>query len=86
MPIGTNLADSGAAKESKRVAVVSGAGSGIGASTALRLAMNGYDLALIGRRETKLMATRNCINPGPDTVCSIHVADLTDADAVHAAA
>jgi 3-oxoacyl-[acyl-carrier protein] reductase len=69
-----------------RVAVVSGAGSGIGASIASRLAMKGYSLALIGRRRANLMATRTAVDMAPETTCSIHAADLTAPDAVNTAA
>jgi 3-oxoacyl-[acyl-carrier protein] reductase len=70
----------------KRVAVVSGAGSGIGASIALRLAKNGYSLALIGRRESRLRATRNGVAGTGRRTCTVHVADLTVPDAIDAAA
>lgn len=42
---------------SRGVAVVSGAGSGLGREIALELARRGYDLALLGRRQTPLEET-----------------------------
>ena len=45
------------AAESKGVAVVSGAGSGLGREIALELARRGYDLALLGRRQAPLEET-----------------------------
>lgn len=42
---------------SRRVAVVSGGGSGLGREIALELARRGYDLALLGRREEPLAET-----------------------------
>jgi 3-oxoacyl-[acyl-carrier protein] reductase len=45
------------ASESKGVAVVSGAGSGLGREIALELARRGYDLALLGRRQAPLDET-----------------------------
>lgn len=40
-----------------RVAVVTGAGSGVGRATAIRLAKNGWRVALVGRREAALNET-----------------------------
>ena len=41
----------------KRVALVTGAGSGIGKSAALALLKNGYHVALVGRRKDMLEKT-----------------------------
>ncbi len=43
------------------VAIITGAGSGIGAATALRVGRLGYRLALVGRTESKLAHTRQMI-------------------------
>jgi 3-oxoacyl-[acyl-carrier protein] reductase len=64
MPTGTKLTDPGVAKEIKRVAVVSGAGSGIGASIALRLAMNGWLGIYDGRRARTVGDDGQPIAPG----------------------
>ena len=65
------------------VAVVTGAGSGIGRATALRLAADGHRVTLAGRRRPALQETAELIG-GPDTL--VTVCDVTDADAVRAMA
>ncbi len=47
---------------STKVAVVSGAGSGLGREIALELARRGYILALLGRRQTPLQETLDLAN------------------------
>lgn len=47
--------------ESVKVAVITGAGSGIGRAAAHRLASDGFRVALIGRDESKLSETANAI-------------------------
>lgn len=62
----------------KRI-LVTGASSGIGQETAIRLAAHGASLIIMGRDEGRLAATADRLAPGD------HVAragDLTDADAV----
>jgi len=63
------------------VAVVTGAGSGIGRATARRLAADGYRLTLAGRRESALEETASLLS-GPRPV--VAVCDVTDAEAVAA--
>src|SRR5699024_9289036 len=45
-----------------KIAIVTGASSGIGEAVSLRLAKEGYHVALIARREVKLQAVANKIN------------------------
>jgi meso-butanediol dehydrogenase/(S,S)-butanediol dehydrogenase/diacetyl reductase len=44
---------------SSKVAIVTGAGSGIGAATAKRFAKEGYKVVLNGRTESKLQTVAN---------------------------
>lgn len=61
------------------VAVVTGAGSGIGRATACRLAADGYRLTLAGRREAALEETAALLSGARSIVT---VCDVTDATAV----
>ncbi len=47
---------------SRQIAIVTGAGSGIGRATAIALANDGYHVALIGRTEERLAQTLAAIN------------------------
>lgn len=64
-----------------KVAVVTGAGSGIGAATVRELAAAGYRVALAGRRADRLGAVAE--EAGADRTLAVP-ADVTDADAVDA--
>jgi meso-butanediol dehydrogenase / (S,S)-butanediol dehydrogenase / diacetyl reductase len=66
--------------DSGRVAVITGAGSGIGAATAHRFVADGYTVVLLGRTETTLKRTAM---EGPDAA-RMHpcVADVADPAAV----
>jgi NAD(P)-dependent dehydrogenase (short-subunit alcohol dehydrogenase family) len=62
-----------------RVAVVTGAGSGIGRAVALALHANGFQVVLAGRREAELKKTAELAKtPGMDALPT----DITDARAV----
>lgn len=66
-------------RHDKKVAILTGAGSGIGRETAKLLHAAGFRLLLVGRDRTKLEATaRDC----PDA--AIHPADMAESTAVEA--
>lgn len=66
-----------------RVAVVTGAGSGVGRSSALALGADGYCVALLGRRRSALEETSS-LSEAPDR-CLVLPTDVTEEDAVAAA-
>ena len=69
--------------DSGRVAVITGAGTGIGAATAHRFAADGYTVALIGRTAATLEQTAQ---QGPDGArMQPWVADVSDPASVTAA-
>ena len=67
-----------------RVAVVTGAGTGIGKAVALGLVADGWSVVLIGRRIDRLEATARESGAPADRVL-VAATDVTDADAVRAA-
>ncbi len=69
----TNMSDS----NSKKVAVVTGASSGIGAVYADRLAARGYDLILVARRADRLEALSTKLSKAHGTKTTVVTADLT---------
>lgn len=69
-----------AMSETRRVAVVSGGGSGLGREIALELARRGYDLALIGRRRPPLEETLALAGAGESG--AVFSCDVRDAEAI----
>ncbi len=71
---------------SRPQAVISGGGTGIGLASALRLARDGFDLVLLGRREAVLQEAADRIRTRtPDARVQTIVADLQDPSAVERA-
>jgi NADP-dependent 3-hydroxy acid dehydrogenase YdfG len=65
-----------------KIAMVTGAGSGIGKSTALALLKEGYSVVLVGRRREALEQTAAA---GPDSARALPIAaDVSDPAAVDA--
>lgn len=64
-------------------ALITGAGSGIGAAIATTLAANGYRVSLLGRRLKALEVTAAAISPGDSRQCI--GCDVTDEDSVTSA-
>src|ERR671918_1437402 len=69
-----------------RVAVVTGATSGIGAATARRLASDGASVALVGRREERLRDLAADLRDASQADVTRVTADVSDRDAVERAA
>lgn len=63
-----------------KVALVTGASKGIGKVIALKLAEIGFDLMLVGRDESQLIATKNEVEKH-NVKCAYTEADLSSADA-----
>ena len=66
----------------KRVALITGAGSGIGSATAKAFLRDGFRVALAGRHADKLEAVAREAGEGAQTLCV--VADVTQPDEVRA--
>jgi len=71
----------GDALMSKQLAIVTGAGSGLGRAIAISLAKDGYHVALVGRRQDRLAETLHIVNEA-DGEGSIYVGDVTSSNDV----
>ena len=69
-------------RNERRVAVVTGASSGIGEATARALAAEGYRVALLARRLDRITALADALGNGSIAI----EADVTDRDSIAAAA
>jgi NAD(P)-dependent dehydrogenase (short-subunit alcohol dehydrogenase family) len=66
-----------------RVALITGAGSGVGRAVALAFLADGYRVALAGRRAAALEETKTLAGPAADRAL-VAPADVSDADSVRA--
>nr|HML30783.1 SDR family NAD(P)-dependent oxidoreductase [Hyphomicrobium sp.] len=66
--------------ETKRVALVTGAGTGIGRAVALKLQANGFHVALLGRRISELQKTADAatVEGGKCLIAPADVANESD--------
>ena len=64
-----------------KVAIVTGASSGIGRATAVLLARNGADVVALGRNENELNSVRDAAGDGNGSV-KIHLGDITETSQV----
>jgi NAD(P)-dependent dehydrogenase (short-subunit alcohol dehydrogenase family) len=67
--------------ENRKVAIVTGAGTGIGKAAALALLRDGYHVALAGRRSEPLEAA--AVESGSEGRALVLPTDVSDADQVH---
>jgi NAD(P)-dependent dehydrogenase (short-subunit alcohol dehydrogenase family) len=63
-------------------AVITGAGSGVGRAVALKFAAEGWNVALVGRRQEPLVEVAAAAGPGTGASVSVFPCDVSDAASV----
>ncbi len=76
--LGNGRIDNGRRQQMEKIAIVTGAGSGVGRATAFQLSRDGYTLVLAGRRPSTLEETSRRLESRAHVVPT----DVTDTDSV----
>lgn len=76
------MKESSSEQQHRPIALVTGASSGIGAATAIRLGREGYHVHALARRSDRLEALAESVRDEVDTPLTPHSMDVTQSDAI----